>query len=291
MTWLLFAALSALLVSFSSLIEKKVLLRHHSIEFSALLAFTNAIISLVGLFFADFSSFDIRFMWIIAVIAPISALAFLLVAKAMRHMDISEVSPLLGVTPLGVFLLAFLFLGERITMLQFGGVVMAIIGIYVLEAHGTERLADPLKAFVRSRYAGYVGLAILLYSFSALFDRIIVSRYGLDPLVYVMLIQICIGAYYLILFPLFGGQVKYLRHDIQQTGIWILLIAALTVGYRFFQLEAVSVAASVGLVMIVKRSSSFLTAILGGSFFHEGYLVRRTVAAIIIICGTVLIAL
>ena len=48
-------------------------------------------------------------------------------------MQISEVAPLFNLTPGFLAILAFLFLGEILTRYQVGGLILLMLGSYVLE--------------------------------------------------------------------------------------------------------------------------------------------------------------
>ena len=81
-----------------------------------------------------------------------------------------------------------------------------------------------------------------------------------------------------------------MRLSLKESGWWILLVAGLTFGYRFFQMEAVSMA-YVALVSAIKRSSALFSTFIGGELFKEQNLFRKSVACLIIIAGVLIIVL
>jgi drug/metabolite transporter (DMT)-like permease len=69
---------------------------------------------------------------------------------------------------------------------------------------------------------------------------------------------------------------------------WIALISILTIGYRFSQVWAVSLA-SVALVLAVKRTSVLWATIIGGKIFKDTNLLKKVIAVIFILIGAILI--
>jgi len=70
----------------------------------------------------------------------------------------------------------------------------------------------------------------------------------------------------------------------------IMLAGILTFGYRLSQIYAVSLA-NVGLVINIKRLSVLFAVFFGRELFHENNLKRKILATIIMLIGTVFIAI
>ena len=73
-------------------------------------------------------------------------------------------------------------------------------------------------------------------------------------------------------------------------GGWILLVALLTVGYRYMGIHAID-RVSVGLASGIKHTSALFVTLIGGELFHEKQLARRVVACVIMIAGAFLLLL
>ena len=69
---------------------------------------------------------------IIYFVSILGAIAFLLVAKSVRHMEISDHSPLMVVSPVITATLAFFFLGESLTPPQVIGIFLLIVLLAVI---------------------------------------------------------------------------------------------------------------------------------------------------------------
>ncbi len=286
MQWYVFAILAAVLTAASTIVEKKTLLKEHAMEFSAVLALFNFGITFFLLPYIDFniSPKTIGIMYIVSVLG---ALAYLFVAKAIRHMDVSIVSPLMTISPAIVVILAFFILGERITFLQLFGILLLIVGSYILERqyHGTKKIFT--RRF-KSNYFYYVFLALILYGFCSIFDKFILRT--VSPLTYIPIIHFFIAINFIILICIFHNGFEGIKHGIKSAGKWILLVAIFVTGYRLLQAQAISMA-YVSLVIPIKRMSAFFTTLIGGRIFHEKNLAQRVFACIIILAGVFLVIL
>ncbi len=290
MSWFVYALLCAVFLSAASLIEKRVLRNTHAIDYSATLAVANLFISLPFIFFIDFSKVSFQALLLIFITAFFASMAFYLVAKAVRHLEISTVSPLLALSPGTTSILAFFVLGEALSAQNITGIVFMIIGSYVLGMDPKNGLLEPLKVFIRSKYIHFIFLSLLLYSVGAVLDRAIVSVFEVPVVVYIFFVHLFTSVLYLPISSFFNGSVGGVIRTLRTSGSDVFFASIFTVGYRFFQMEAIQLV-SVGLVSAIKRSSTFITTMVGGELFHEKNLARKMFASIIIIGGVLFIVL
>jgi len=290
MPWFVYAFMCAALLSAATLIEKRVLVKVHAIDYSASLAITSFVVSLPFLFFIDFSALSPSLLLLIFIASIFGALAFYLVAKGTRHLEISTVSPLLALSPGTTSLLAFFVLGEVLNWKNIAGIIFMVIGSYVLSMSSEKKLFEPLHLFARSHYIHFVLLSLILYSFGAILDRVIIHVFQVPIPVYLFFAHLFISILYIPIGFLFGGTFRGAMSAFKIAGPYIFLASIFTVGYRFFQMEALRLA-SVGLVSAIKRSSSFFITVIGGELFHEKNITRKAIASLVIIFGTLLIVL
>ncbi len=286
MQWYVFAIFAAILTAVSTIVEKKTLLKEHAMEFSAVLAIFNFLIALVLLPYINFN-FPIRILGLMYLASVFGSTAFLFIAKSVRHMEISLVSPLMTFSPAIVVLLAFFILGEKVTSLQLFGIILLIIGSYVLETenHDTKKIFT--KTF-KSNYFYYIFLALILYGFCSIFDKFILRT--ISPLTYIPIVQFFIAINFLILICIFHNGLEGIKHGIKNAGKWIFFVAILVTSYRLFYAQAVSMT-YISLVIPIKSMSAFFATLVGGKVFHEKNLAKRTLACIIMLAGAVLIIL
>ena len=286
MQWYIFAILAAVLTAASTIVEKKTLLKEHAMEFSTVLAVFNFFIALVLLPYINLN-FSLNMLALIYIASVLATIAFLFVAKAVRHMDISVVSPLLNFSPAVVAVLAFFILGERITYLQLFGILLLIMGSFVLEAenHNTKKIFT--KKF-KSNYFYYTFLALMLYGFCSILDKFILRT--VSPLTYIPVIHFFIAINFIILICIFHNGFEGIKHGIKSAGKWVFLVAILVTGYRLSQAQAVSMT-YVSLVIPIKRMSAFFATLVGGKIFHEKNLAKRVLACVIMLVGAFLVIL
>jgi len=288
MNWLLFAILTAVFTSLAAITGKKILFKLHAMEFSATVAFLNLIISIPLFFVIDYSKITLVPVIIIFFVAVLAAIAFLHVAKALRHMELSDASPLIGLAPAIAAFLAFIFLGESLSLLQVTGLIVIVIGSYVLETRHHKGLLEPFRVIKKSKYIHYIFLALFMYAITSNLDRYVISRFDFQPAAYIAIAHLFLAIIFVIMMMRYHDGFKGVKHGLRVGGWWILLAALFTTSYRYFQMTALQVA-YVGLVLGIKRLSILLTTVFGGELFHEHNLFKKTIAALIIIGGTILI--
>ena len=124
--------------------------------------------------------------WLIIFVSGlIEAVYFITLTRAYALGDLSQVYPIArGSAPLFVLLWAMLFLGERPTPIGVGGIVIVVIGLYLVNLPALSEWKRPLLGFksAAARWALLTGLLISIYS---AIDKVGV-RY-VDPLPYLYL--------------------------------------------------------------------------------------------------------
>lgn len=288
MPWYFFSLLSAIGVSITSIIEKQVLKKEHALQFTAVLSIFIALVSVPFFVVIDYGSLPFWPMIYLFFYSAFGAVGFYLISKGVRHLDVSVSSPLIALSPGLVALFSYIFLDELLTQAQVAGLVMLVVGAYVLETHRGGSILDPIKAFKESKYIHYLLWALLIYAFTALSDRLVLSRFHIQPEAYIAFISVFLLFHYIILLLIFNRGLQDIKVGIKQAGWWILAMAVLTLGYRYAQTYAVSMV-NVGLASAVKHTSVLVTTIIGGEIFHEKNLFRKIVAALIICSGVILL--
>jgi drug/metabolite transporter (DMT)-like permease len=205
-------------------------------------------------------------------------------------MEVSVVSPMLALSPGTSSILAFVFLGEGLSMVEIAGVALMIIGSYILATKGGISLAEPVSFVKKSPYVRFILLSLVFYSFGAVIDRTLLSRLSVPIPTYMLYFHAFAAIFTIPIVGYFGATTRGVVNAFKTSGTDLAFGAIFTVGYRYFQMEALSLA-SVGLVSAVKRSSSLFTTLIGGELFHERDLGRKLFACLTIIVGSALIVL
>ncbi len=283
----MFAIGAAIFTAAAALTQKKVLNKEHALEFSTVLAILNFAIVFV---FLPQTNFDIgwdKYLLIYGV-SWFAAIAYLMVAKAARHSEISAVSPIMNFGPAITASMAFLVLGEKISALQVAGIGLLILGMYVLEIKkDLKNFLDPFKEFVKSKYNHFIIFALILYGFTSIADRYIMTH-GVGVETYQFIVHGFVLMNYLLIITIFYDGIKGVINGFKSAGKWILLVSIFTVAYRYMQAKAVSMM-YVGLVSAIKRLSNVVITLVGGKIYHEKNVLIKVLGCIIMIWGAVFI--
>lgn len=288
--WVILVILTALFSAAAVTTNKKILFKEHAMEFAAILAIFVVVLSIPLFFLIDYSTLAIQPIIFTFFVAPFGALAFLLTMKTVRHEEISTVTPIMIIQSGLVAILAFILLNETLTLMQISGIILIIVGAYALGTHKHISVWGPLQLLKHKKYAYYLILAIILYSFTTLFDRFILTAYEIEPLAYLAFAQLFIAVDFLILLSIFHHGFSDIKHGARKYGPWILLAAILTIAYRVTYVYSVDMA-NIALVSSLRKISVLFIIIMGGEFFHEKNIKRKIISSIIMIAGATLIAL
>lgn len=290
MSWIFYAFGSAIFAGISAVVEKKLLFKGHAMEFSATVGLFNFLGSLPFLFLIDFSYIKVVPLLFLFFSSILGAVAFVFIAKSIRHMEISVASPILVLGPGITALFAFVFINERLSFHQIGGIIFLVAGVYVLETHKYDSFFEPIKMLLKSAYIHLILLALVFYGITGLIDRVVLSKYNFNPFAFIVIVNIFLFFNLMILMVIFHDGIKGLNHGIRSLGWGAVAISAFTIAYRLFAAHAIKIAA-VGIVESVKRTSVLFSVVVGGEMFHEKNLMRKTIASLIMIVGAILIVI
>jgi drug/metabolite transporter (DMT)-like permease len=283
MKWFILATASALLSAAAAIIQKRVLMRAHALEFSFLVSFVIMLLSLIVPFSVDISPLPVSTLLIIVGKSVLGGMAFLFVMMALERDQISSVLPLLGLTPAVTALVSWGLTGEVLKDWEWLGIGLMVAGTYVLERRPAG-LRGTTSTLGISPSLYYVGGALALFAVSSVADQVVVGSRRTDPRI-VLLYQHVI---YCVMF----GAILWIRKasfsSVAQA--WrvqwpfLVAIAVITIGYRFTQLEAVK-DAPVALVLAVKRTSILYASLVGGKLFADKRLGARLAGASLIVAA------
>jgi drug/metabolite transporter (DMT)-like permease len=282
---------SAFFLSISRVIEKKVLNAEHALEFSTSSGIFRIILLLVIAPFIDFSMLSIQGYIFIYFVSIIGVFAFLFRAKATRHMNISDVDPLFNLQPLFLVILSYAFLQETLNLVQFGGVLLLLAGTYILEIEEESKtFFDPIRKFLKSRYMHYMIFTILAFTFTSIFDKIVIRDIVKgEPLTYLFLFYIFLGINFLF-FDILRFGCKDVAISITTKPVATFLAMFLHLVNIFFYFTALAIpGVLVSLVIPIRRMSSLFSTIIGGKVYHETHMLQKFLASIVMIAGATVI--
>jgi len=287
MEWFIFALAGSFLWSIALVLEKKVLSIEHSMEYSITRLFFMAIFVLFLLPFMELyiSGFSLLLIYLASMLATFGIIYRV---KAIRHLDISIVAPFLNFDPMIVLLLSFLFLGETITRTQFMGILIIVLGAYILEANGNvKNILEPIRKIFRSKYIHYIFFAMFFFSIEAVLNKNILTNHT-NPLLFVFYFYIFVFFNFLLISFFKYDGIKQIKRGLRHAGNWVFTVSLIMVVSGLLLVTAVSLG-KVSLVISIKRMGTVFTTILGGGLFHDKHMKVRIICSLIMFAGAYLI--
>jgi drug/metabolite transporter (DMT)-like permease len=290
MNWFWLAFISAVFSAAAAILQKKILFKFEALEFSLLLSILNILLLIPFFFLLNYENIFIDKLLVLYFKTILEAFAFWNVMLAIKNFEISKALPLLALTPGLVAICAFVFIGDSLTQTEVLGILLLVLGTYILETKSKQDLLDPFKIFIGSKKHHYVIIALLLFTITAILDRLLLNRYNLEPKSFLVFQNFFLAFNFILIFLFSKRSINDLRGLVKGDTLKLLiLISVLTIIYRYTQIEAVKIA-PVALVLAVKRISIFFAAVVGGRIFKEHNLWIRAAATAVIIIGTLLIS-
>jgi len=230
--------------------------------------------------------------WLLILVSGlIEAVYFITLTRAYALGDLSQVYPLArGSAPLFVLLWALIFLGERPTPIGVVGILIVVIGLYLVNLSALSEWKRPLLSFrsPAARWAVITGLLISIYS---AIDKV-GMRY-VDPLPYLYLFLfvtwIALAAQWLNPDRRLALRAE-LKPDVKRSLLKATVVALSGSGAYALVLAALRLS-PVSYVSPVRELSVVFGAWIGVRFMGEPGGRLRIFAAMMVALGVILIAL
>lgn len=282
MIWILLAFTSALFSAAAAVVQKRTLFELTALELSFFASIAILAASSFVPFFADVTSISRTQALIIVGKSILGGIAFILVMLSLKHNEISNALPLLGLTPAVTALLAAVTIHESLQAWEWTGILLMMAGVFIVEKRPDQKIMEPFVTALTSRKHFYIVGALLLFALSSVADKALVGNYRIDPLVVLF--------YQHIVYALLFGAALLIRPSSLRTLVAkgraqfpaIIIIALLTIAYRLTQLEATK-DAPVALVLAIKRTSILYASFVGGRMFSEERLRMRLLGGVLIV--------
>lgn len=210
-------------------------------------------------------------------------LGLVLVFRAIKIGEVSYVSPISKIIPVFVLPLEVGLLGQHLSLLQVGGVVVATVAIYVANWQGTTLLA-PLNRAWRSRPAQLALLSAATFAFVDVGKRVLMQELAIAPTTYIPVMFVGVAV---LMGPLAlrSSWPEKWWHDLPQFGVAALLVAAGNhIVLLAFQLQPASI------VSPIVNGQAIVAVILGAILLQESHIRARLLATGLAIVGIAMIS-
>lgn len=225
--------------------------------------------------------------WSAAILNSIAlAATTLLITSAFKISDISVIAPLMAILPVLVTVPAWVLLGQQPTLLSGTGIVLVVVGTYLLEVRSrTDSFLKPLYRLKTDRGAQYIGLMLIIAATVPSIDSIGISVSS--PLLWVFTTHF--GMSIILLTGMMYKESKW-RSDFQTNWKAFVVIGLFNAVLWITQAYAYEVT-QVAYVQAIKRSSILLSISAGYLIFEEEHISKRLLGGSIIVCGIIAVIL
>lgn len=289
MLWLILSIIGAFFHAVYHAAAKKLLARMDQHVLAGGSFFSAGVILLVIAFLHGLPHLQPGFFLAVAATSALNVLATILMYHAIKTTDLSLTIPMLSFTPLFLIATAAILLGETPTPIGIGGIMLIVVGSYVLNmTEDNAHLLDPFKRMIKNRaILSMLGVAFI-YSISASVDKIVIRTS--DVFFGSAIVCLVIGLAF-VLITLFkhgwhatikGNEQRNLRHTAAVGGMIVIIIIAVNLAYTL---------QIVPYVIAIKRLNVLFSVILGGMLFKEKNMIKRGFGAIIMVLGMLVIIL
>lgn len=286
--WFFYSIVSSFSKALGEISEKGALIRKKALDILIILNVINVLLLLPLVYWMDFSLSLYQYI-LIFVSSLVCSFAGFAEAKVLKNSDISIVAPLKNFIPMFVLILAFVFLGEKITSLQFVGIVILFLGAYLLEMGKGFKIWKPIKD-LQNKYLLLFFLGILAFSIVLTLDKAILNT-GVQVLTFLFISRFFRLINYSLFFLVSRRDkiINKLNKRIQKPDKMTLISSISFTIASLSYLMAISVSFVSLIVPIVYQFSTAISTIIGGKAYHEKRLLYRTIICIFMIFGVLLV--
>ncbi len=289
MNWFLLAFLSAVFSAAAAVSEKKTLFSMDALSFSFIVSVVTLLFSFPFFFLVDYNLFFSVSMLVLFIKAVLGAAAFLCVMLSIKNLEISEALPLLALSPGLVAIAGVIFIDDYLTLTEWFGIFLMVVGAYILELKKNYSPLEPFKTLFRFSKYSYVFYALLLFAITSLLDRLLLKDFKFPPYTFMAFQQLFYALIFTIILLVKNKNISLRIKSVDKNIFYLIIVVSIfTVIYRYTQIEATKLA-PVALVLSVKRLSVLMAIIFGGKLFSEENLSRRIIATIIILIGAAIL--
>ena len=229
------------------------------------------------------------FFWLLIIILiPLELLAMWLYMLAIRDNPLHLTLPYLAFTPVFNILTAYILLGEKVSLVGCGGILLVVVGAFFLNfdekaPFTVQSLISPFSAIIRIKGSRLMLCVALIYSINSVLGKMAMQ----------LATPTSFGPFYFAVIGVTALVITLLR---KSDDVAILIgrwKQALLVGF-FMGVMIVSHFLAISLVEVayfisVKRTSLLFGIIFGALFFQERHLARHLSAGFLMVGGVALI--
>ena len=215
---------------------------------------------------------------------PLDIVALLLYMKAIKISPLSLTLPFLSLTPVFMVGTSYIILGERPDQSGFIGIILVVIGAYLLNVHTISRgLFEPFKAIAKEHGSVLMIIVAFVFSVGACIGKIAIQHS--NPLFFSVIYSFLLSfIFYLVI----SFRTKHFYSKAFSRPVLFLLIGILITIMIITHFKAVNLV-EVAYMVSVKRLSILFGVIYGVMLFRETNIKERLLGATVMVSGIVMI--
>lgn len=250
--------------------------------------FLTALLGSAYVAFTGIPEIENRFFWSVTAASLVDVVAITVLTRAIFMSDLSDSYPLVALTPVFTVGTAFILLGEAPSILGLSGVIVIVVGAYLLRVEAKqENIFKPFKLLFRDAGARYMMLTALMFS---LMGPLFKTGMEASSPGFALTISQWLTTLWLTLLYFFRGT---LGKTIRELRLHFWQLAGLSVT-NFMQAILTFIAfqfAFVAYVSSVKRLGILFTVLFGYIAFRERGALRGALAGAVMLAGLVMVSL
>lgn len=287
--WIFLALSCAFLTATSASISKIILKRNNEYLVGWLRLVISAPLLLLILFWIDVPELDIIFLRSLVILIPLEITAYMLYIKAIKYSPLSLTLPFLALTPVFIIITGQLILGETIGMRGVFGILVVVLGAYLLNIETFHLGAlEPLRSIFKEKGSVYVIIVAFIYSITATLGKLAINHSS--PLFFSAVYYPIVSVF---LMPLVIVKYKQgvLKPGMLKKDRFLLIFLGIAFALTMI-LHCLGISMTKAAYMItVKRFSMVFALIYGWLLFKEKQIANRFLGVAIMLIGVLIISL
>jgi drug/metabolite transporter (DMT)-like permease len=286
MLWCALALATALSVSTGDALTKKFFGRFTPLEMAIAPSLYSLPFLCLTIPFIPIPDLGHGFWWIVSIAIPLDTVAFYIYMKALKLSPLSLSIPFLSFTPVFMLVTGFVFLQEIPNLWGLFGVVLVVVGSYLLHAGEVKHgYLAPFRAIIKEPGSVLMLIVSVLFSVLAVLGKkaILLS----SPLFFGIFFLAGLDIIALLVFPLLGNIRWKALIRLPREGLAVGLLLYLHV---LFHVLAISMIEAVYMIS-VKRTSILFSVVYGRIIFREPEIRNRLLGTCLMFLGVASITL
>ena len=278
--WLLLALMSGVVLGVFDIFKKLATKKVSVLNVLALYALCSLLLLMPG--YKNALQVDFGVLPLVFLKAVIIYFSWILGFVAFKHLPISVASPFKTVTPLVTILLGITFLGEHLSWLQGVGILVILMGYYIIgKTDGSD-----VKTFIKNKYIFLLVISAILSAFSGLIDKIALRSINAGQMQFwfMLFLTLMYGVTFVIS--------SYREHKKLVVKFNIAIVMAsvtIVLADRLYFMAVAMPQSQLSVILPVRFVSVVVSAIVGGFIFKEENLKGKFLGISNLLFGVMLI--